>query len=174
MIHDSRYAFNHISVDIPVTWFLKFPDYINIYNIYIIYIVYTIPYMKTSWKLHFFFFFGVPVFLFKQNLRHVFFFTANPPNGRCVTQRGIFSKAGRRLLTVERLGVEMTWGEGWSRYTPPRETILPYKPTFPSFLGVKKPIYWGFKTFIFHGTGFFLTTGMSMVLSKWIISPLYK
>ena len=27
------------------------------------------------------------------------------------------------------------------------------KPTFPSFLGVISPIYWSFKTFMFHGFG---------------------
>ena len=31
--------------------------------------------------------------------------------------------------------------------------MVPWEPTLPSFLGVIKPIYWGFKTFIFHGFG---------------------
>ena len=30
---------------------------------------------------------------------------------------------------------------------------VPWEPKFPSFLGVMSPIYWGFKTFIFHGFG---------------------
>ena len=89
-------------------------------------------------------FFWVYPFVFVQTKHAAMFFLHSqpPPNGRCVDSTGkiLNSKAGRRLLTVERLGVEMTWGEGW--YTPPREIILPYKPTFPSFLGVKRPIYW--------------------------------
>ena len=38
-------------------------------------------------------------------------------------------------------------GARFSRYT------LPWEPTFPSFLGVVSPIYWEFKTYMFHGFG---------------------